>query len=186
MLDEKSNKLFSPKFEEYLHKKAKLKQSQKSYLAKSVTTNMTTISPFHQALHLMPEVGDDLSHSSGVPPATPPQREVATRKVMTNERHWETIYLNNSWSLMKNQPTIHFYELITSLHYLNPVIKKFFPHHLKNTPLACRITNFVSNWSKLTNDKEIFRIVKGLKIQFLESPIQNLWQKQECLWRRKY
>ena len=50
---------------------------------------MTAISPFHQALHLMPEVGDDLSHSSGVPPATPPQREVATRKVMTNERHWK-------------------------------------------------------------------------------------------------
>ena len=51
---------------------------------------------------------------------------------------------------------------------VNPIIKKLFPHHLKNTPLAGRITNFVSNWSKLTKDKEFLQIVKGLKIQFIE------------------
>ena len=74
---------------------------------------------------------------------------------------------------MKNQPATHFPELITSLDYVNPVIKELFPHHLKNTPLAARITNFVSNWSKLTNGKEILQIVNGLKIQFLERPNQK-------------
>ena len=134
---------------------------------------MATTSPFHQTLHLMPEVGGDLSHSSGVHPATPPQKKVATRKVRTYQRYWERTYLNNSWSLMKNQPATHFPELITSLDCVNPIIKKLFPHHLKNTPLTGRITNFVSNWSKLTNDKEILQIVKGLKIQFLERPSQK-------------
>ena len=134
---------------------------------------MATTSPFHQTLHLMPEVGGDLSHSSGVHPATPPQKKVATRKVRTYQRYWERTYLNNSWSLMKNQPATHFPELITSSDYVKPIIKKLFPHHSKNTPLAGRITNFVSNWSKLTNDKEILQTVKGLKIQFLERPNQK-------------
>ena len=74
---------------------------------------------------------------------------------------------------MKNQPATHFPELITSLDYVNPIIKKLFPHHLKNTPLTGRITNFVSKWSKLANDKEIIQIVKSLKIQFLERPSQK-------------
>ena len=74
---------------------------------------------------------------------------------------------------MKNQPATHFPELITSLDYVNPIIKKLFPHHLKNTPLTGRISNFVSKWSKLTNDKEIIQIVKSLKIQFLERPSQK-------------
>ena len=69
---------------------------------------------------------------------------------------------------MKNLSATHFPELITSLDYENPIIKKIFWHHLKNTPLAGRVINFVSNWSKLTNDKEILQIVKGLKIQFLK------------------
>ena len=71
---------------------------------------------------------------------------------------------------MKNQQAILFPELITSLDYVNPITKKLFPHHLKNTPLAGRITNFVS---KLTNDKDILQIVKGLKIPFLERPSQK-------------
>ena len=73
-------------------------------------------------------------------------KKVATRKVRTYQRYWERTYLNNSWSLMKNQPATHFPELITSLDYVKPIIKKLFPHHSKNTPLAGRITNFVSNW----------------------------------------
>ena len=52
-------------------------------------------------------------------------------------------------------------------------MKNLFPHHFKDTPLAFRITSFVSNWSKLTNDKEILQIVKSLKIQFLERPSQK-------------
>ena len=74
---------------------------------------------------------------------------------------------------MKNQPATHFPELNTSLDYVNPVIKKLFPHHLKNTPLAARTTNFVSNRSKLTDGKEILQIVNGLEIQFLERPNQK-------------
>ena len=35
---------------------------------------MATTSPFYQALHLIPEVGDNLSHSSCVHPAIPPQK----------------------------------------------------------------------------------------------------------------
>ena len=64
------------------------------------------------------------------------------------------------------------------LDYVNPIMKKLFPHHLKNTPLAGKITNSVSNWSKLTNDKGILQIVKGLKIQFLERPSQNQLQTE--------
>ena len=67
---------------------------------------------------------------------------------------------------MKNQPAAHFSELVTSLDCVNPIMKKLFPHHLKNTPLAGRIANFVSNWSKLTKDKEFLQIVKGLKYNF--------------------
>ena len=119
------------------------RQSQERYLTKSTTTNMATTSPFHQALHLMPEVWGNLSHSSGVRPSTTPQEKVATRKVRIYQRYWKKTYLNNFWSLMKNQPATHFPELITSLDYVNPIIKKLFPHHLENTPLAGRITNFV-------------------------------------------
>ena len=36
-----------------------------------------------------------------------------------------------------------------------------------------KIANFVSNWSKLTNDKAILQIVKRLKIPFLERPYQK-------------
>ena len=88
-LVEKSNKLFGPKFEEHLHKKPKLKKSQRSYLGKSVIINMATISLFHQALHLMPEVGGggNLSPSSGAHPATPPRKIVAARKVRTCQRY---------------------------------------------------------------------------------------------------
>ena len=106
---------------------------------------MAAINPFHQALHLMPEMEGDLSCSSGVHPATPPQKKVATGKVRTCQRYWVRTYLNKSWSLMKNQLATHFPELITSLDYVNPIIKKLFPHHVKNTPLAGRITNLVSN-----------------------------------------
>ena len=42
-----------------------------------------------------------------------------------------------------------------------------------NLPLAGRITNFLSNWSKLTNDQDILQIMKGLKIPFLERPGQK-------------
>ena len=113
----------------------------------------------------MPEVGGDLSRSSQIHPATSPRKKLATENVRT--------YLNKFWSLMKNQPATRFPELITSLDYVNPIIKKLLPHHLKHIPLAGRITNFVSNWPKLTNDKDIFQIVKGLKIPFLERPSQK-------------
>ena len=74
---------------------------------------------------------------------------------------------------MENQPATHFLELIKSLDYVDLLTKKLFPLHLKDTPLVARITNFVSNWSKLTNDKDILQIAKGLKIPFLERPSQN-------------
>ena len=50
---------------------------------------MATTSPFHQALHLMPEVWGNLSHSSGVRPSTTPQEKVATRKVRIYQRYWK-------------------------------------------------------------------------------------------------
>ena len=172
-LAEKSNKLFDPKFEEHLHKKAKLKTESKKLFSKASYNKH----------------GNNKSFLSGPPPNTrgggqsltlflctssnTAAKKMATRKVKAHQRNWERTYLNNSWSLMKNQLATRFLELITSLDYVNPIKKKLFPHHLKNTPLAGRITNFVLNWSKLTNDKEILQIVKGLKIQFLERPSQR-------------
>lgn len=56
---------------------------------------------------------------------------------------------------MKIQPATHFPKLVTSLDYINAKIKNLFPNHLTITPLADRITNIVSNWSKLSNGKDI-------------------------------
>ena len=79
-LIEESNKLFGPKFEEHLHKKAKLKTESKKLFSKVSYNKPAITSPFHQALDLMPEVGGDLSHSSGVHPATPPQKKSGYKK----------------------------------------------------------------------------------------------------------
>ena len=56
---------------------------------------------------------------------------------------------------MKIQPATHFPKLGTSLDYINAKIKNLFPNHLTITPLADRITNIVSNWSKLSHGKDI-------------------------------
>ena len=81
---------------------------------------MATTSPFHQALHLMLEVGA-ISHTLLM---CNQQKKVATRKVRTYRRYWERTYLNYFSSVMKNQPETYFPKLITSLDYVNPIIKK--------------------------------------------------------------
>ena len=48
-----------------------------------------------------------------------------------------------------------------------------FVQHLKNTPLAGRIASFVSNWSKLANNKGFLQIATALKISLQESPYQK-------------
>ena len=116
---------------------------------------MSAISPFHQALHLIAEVEDNpltLFRSTFKNSAA---RKVATEKVRTCQRYRERAYLNNSCSLMKIQPATQFPKLVTSLDYINAKIKNLFPNHLTITPLADRITNIVSNWSKLSNGKDI-------------------------------
>ena len=42
--------------------------------------------------------------------------------------------------------------------------------NLRATLLAGRIAQFVPNWSKLTNDKEILQMVKELKLQGFNKP----------------
>ena len=56
--------------------------------------------------------------------------------------------------------------LITHLNHVHLTVKKLFQWILKTAALAWRITSFVSKLSKPTNGKEIFQMMRGLKLHF--------------------
>ena len=121
----KEQQIISSKIQRIFAQEGQEKQGQRSFLAKKYGNNNQKV------FDLMLEVKGYVSQSFGVHPATPSQKKGPTEKVRKCQGYWEKIYINNSWHLMKNQPATHFPQLLTSLDYVCPTIKTFFPNHLK-------------------------------------------------------
>ena len=54
------------------------------------------------------------------------------------------------------------------------IIKGLFPIQIiREVPLAGRLQYFVNNWQILTKNPDILELVSGLRLSFIEEPIQN-------------
>ena len=57
---------------------------------------------------------------------------------------------------------------------VHPIIKGLFPIQIiREVPLAGRLQYFVNNWQILTKNPDILELVSGLRLSFIEEPIQN-------------
>lgn len=54
---------------------------------------------------------------------------------------------------------------------VHPLVLKLFPQREVNIPFGGRLKHFVSHWKKVTNDREILKMIQGWEIKFSSPPI---------------
>ena len=56
---------------------------------------------------------------------------------------------------------------------VHPLLKDLFTEDIPVIPLAGRLKHFTKNWEKITNDQNILKVIRGLKLDFIQKPHQN-------------
>ena len=147
---------------------------RKKSLQKCTRIPMARDSPFGKAPHFTEDLGGAQLFSQSPQARNSSQAHHKTSDRMASREDF-VVRKNTRIEPLLNMPTdIPVIIAATELKNVHPIIKGLFPIQIiREVPLAGRLQYFVNNWQILTKNPDILELVSGLRLSFIEEPIQN-------------
>jgi len=153
----KASKLYGKRFYKLLKRK-----NQDSKLSRSIIGELRKKKPFQES---------PSSSRRGAPVEAKETGNKTTTETEVRESPKETTLLKNS---LTQKPSLSPRVLESdTLYHVNQVVLNLVPSKNIIGPLAGRLKYFSKNWEVLTGDQWILEIVKGIKLDFTETPSQK-------------